>query len=239
MQNMHLFHTLTAVQSGTSVALQQCIDNRTANLRIGLRSITYTVGWYNVGPRESVSWRPSGSTDTAGTAEIEPGLYRFSHLQNFINSIGVNLILRHQHVTNQVSLQIPAGWEMQFTDGLLFLLGLDDGLHGEWLDSGIYIGDRPINLVGLKTLQVYLEQLRTTGNFVDGARSTLLATVGAGQWVGRNPLLSAFETVCFENPEFKHLTNGLISELTVTIRDDRGNLLDNHGQPISIVLEIC
>jgi len=45
-------------------------------------------------------------------------------------------------------------------------------------------------------------------------------------------------TVRFEHPEFKRLTAGMINELKFTVRDDRGRVLDNHGQPFSIVVEI-
>jgi len=38
-------------------------------------------------------------------------------------------------------------------------------------------------------------------------------------------------TVRFEHPEFKRLTAGMINELKFTVRDDRGRVLDNHGQP--------
>jgi len=44
-------------------------------------------------------------------------------------------------------------------------------------------------------------------------------------------------TVRFEQPVFKPLRNGYISELEVTIRDDSRNLINNHGQPILVVLE--
>jgi len=37
-------HTLTNVQDGAAVHLQQPINNQNGNLRVGLRSITYTVG---------------------------------------------------------------------------------------------------------------------------------------------------------------------------------------------------
>jgi len=52
-----MFQTLANVQSGEAIRLQQCIDNRGGNLRIGLRSITYTVGWNNIEDDESISWR--------------------------------------------------------------------------------------------------------------------------------------------------------------------------------------
>ena len=51
--------------------------------------------------------------------------------------------------TNVVELQVPNGWEAQVTDGLLLLLGLDDGLHGVWLESGTYIGNRSIDFAGI------------------------------------------------------------------------------------------
>jgi len=50
-----MFHTLTNVLDGAAVPLQQPINNQNANLRVGLRSITYTIGWFNVGPQEAVS----------------------------------------------------------------------------------------------------------------------------------------------------------------------------------------
>jgi len=43
------YHVLTRVEDGGTVELQQCIDNQQGELCVGLRQITYTVGWYNVG----------------------------------------------------------------------------------------------------------------------------------------------------------------------------------------------
>jgi len=97
------------------------------------------------------------------------------------------------------------------------LLGLDDGLHGVWLESVIYIGDRAIDFAGIKTLQIHLEQLNTTGNYVDGDPSTLLANVGLGRYTFGDTV-----TVRFEQPMFKHLRNGHVSELMITIRDNGG-----------------
>jgi len=54
------------------------------------------------------------------------------------------------------------GWEFQFTDGLLTLLGFDDGLRGEWLDCGTYTDDRAANCAGPKMLHIHLDQLSTT-----------------------------------------------------------------------------
>ena len=47
--NMYpLYQTLSNVQKGDAVQLQQPIDNCDGNLYVGLKSINYMVGWYNI-----------------------------------------------------------------------------------------------------------------------------------------------------------------------------------------------
>jgi len=228
-----MFHTLTNVQDRGAVSLQQHIENQNGGLCVGLRSITYTVGWYNVGPQESLSWRRSGEVEVEGTFEIPPGFYKASRLLNLLRRVGDFFILRLNHFNARIRLQINNGWEMRFTNGLLLLLNLDDGFKGTWLDSGTYDGDRAVNFAGTKRLGVDLKQLSTTNNFVDGAPSTLLAVVGLGPYSYGDT-----NTIRFETPEFKRLTRGNISELKITIHDDTGKVLDNYQQSISVVLEI-
>ena len=50
-----MFQTISNIQRGDAVSLQQYIDNRGGDLRVGLRSITYTVGWFMVREGESIS----------------------------------------------------------------------------------------------------------------------------------------------------------------------------------------
>ena len=45
-------------------------------------------------------------------------------------------------------------------------------------------------------------------------------------------------TVRFEHPEFKRLTAETVHKLEIRIRDDTGKVLDNHGLPVSLVLEV-
>ena len=138
---------------------------------------------------------------------------------------------RKSTFTKLLKLHVRAGWELRFTDGLLSLLNLDDGLQSTWLDSGTYEGDRAVS-TGTKTLSVYLQQLSTTANFVDSASSTLLAFIGLG-----NYSYGGTNTIRFGNPEFKHLIRDSISELKVTVCDDADKIIDNHQQHISLGLE--
>ena len=228
-----MFHTLTNVQDEAAVPLQQRIDNQNGNLRVGLRSINYTVGWFNVGPQEAFSWRPSGKTEIMGTIPFSPGLYSFSRLINLFSAIGINFTLRLNRVNCSAKMRVPTGWEVHLTDGLLAQLNFDNDDNG-WFDSGTYVSDRPVDLASSEALHVYLEQLNTTGNFVNGAPSTLLTVVD----ISRNPTFGSTGTVRFETLELKRLSGGFVSELKVTISDHTGAVLDNNLQPISVVLEI-
>jgi hypothetical protein len=231
-----MFQTLTNVQSGEAIGLLQYIDNRDGNLCVGLRSITYTVGWHNVSSGQTFSWRSTGWLDTAWQStvsqptvvNVDPGLWGFDLVKEVVEGTGVTLEVNRAN--GLITLTVPGGREVQFTAGLLDLLGLeDDG----WLDAGTYAGDRPVNFAPIKTLYVHLEQINTTHNVLDDAPSTLLRAVGVG-----GCYFGDTKTVSFPHAEFKRLQNGTIHELKVSVRDDKGRPIDHHAYPISVVLEI-
>ena len=235
-----MFFMLTNVQSG-AVALQEPIDNRNGNLRVGLRSITYMVGWYNVGAGESISWRAPSNNESRRSrprsTTVAPGLYGIEDLIKLLeeaaNDRSARIAISTNRLNGLLTLTVTNGWEVQITNGLLTLLGLDDGRGGRWLDSGAYDGDRPVNFTTTKSLHVHLNQLNTTKNFVDSAQSTLLTSVGIGRHA-----FGDIHTVSIQNPEFKRLCGGTSAELKVEIREDSGELLNNHNLPIAVTLEI-
>ena len=231
---------LTNVQSG-AVALQEPIDNRNGNLRVSLRSITYMVGWYNVGAGESISWRAPSNNESRRprprSTTVAPGLYGIEDLIKLLeeaaNDRSARIAISTNRLNGLLTLTVTNGWEVQITNGLLTLLGLEDGRGGRWLVSGAYDGDRPVNFTTTKSLHVHLNQLNTTKNFVDSAQSTLLTSVGIGRHA-----FGDIHTVSIPNPEFKRLCGGTLVELKVEIREDSGELLNNHSLPIAVTLEI-
>ena len=231
-----MFQTLSNVQTGEAVPLLEPIDNRCGKLQVGLRSITYTVGWYNVEPGEQFSWQEvGGMTSHTNTVPIPPGLYGVERLMEFIeestNTVGITLSVSKEN--GLINLTVGGNSEVLFTDGLLRLLGLDDGLGGQWLGAGIYTGDRPVNFAKSRELRLHLEQLNSTDNTVDGAPSTLLTSIGI-----RCHAFGDIETVRITHPEFKQLQAGSISELKVVVRGNNGEFLDNHSLSITVTLEI-
>jgi hypothetical protein len=222
-----MFQTLSNVQSGEAVPLQQCIDNRPGTLTVGLRSLVYTVGWYNVSDNQTVWWQQARKTNII---DVPPGLWSFINLKALIESrINNSFKLDVDKKSGLFSMTVPTGLVVAFSGGLRTLLGLD---NTGWLPEGAYKGVRPVNFM-TKTLHVHLEQINTTKNILDGAPSTLLGVVG----VGCHPF-GATVPVYFPNPEFKLLQGGTLGELKVYVLDDSKQKIDNHKLSISVVLEI-
>ena len=224
-----MFHTLSNVQRGEAIPLQRCIDNRDGRLSIGLRSITFAAGWYNIEKGEKFSWRFTGGSEEI--LNIPPGLYGFDRLKEVLK--GTTHTLAVSRESGLITLEVALEQEIRLSDGLLALLGLDDGLGGVWLDAGVYTGDRPVNFATRQMLWVHLEELNTSGNIADGAPSTLLACVGLGRHA-----FGDINTVRMECPEFKRLRDGTISELKVSIRDAHGKAISNQDLPIHVTLEL-
>ena len=105
-----MFHILTNVQNNESKSLQVPIDNRRGGLKIGLRSITYTVGWFNVGENQEISTRN-------GTKRVPPGLYRVTDLQTIIHEF-TSSVLDINRANGLVYLTVPENEEISLTDQL-------------------------------------------------------------------------------------------------------------------------
>ena len=170
-----------------------------------------------------------------------PGLYTFAHFKNIVRRLRSNISLSLDNASGLIKLQIPPEWVVKFTDGLLNIMGLDDGLNGQWLETGVYDGDRPADFAGPKALHIHLDQISTTENWLNGAPSRLLCLVPIVS--GRTNLITPLRfgdinAVRFQYPELKRLTAGMINELKFTVRDNRGRVLDNHGLSISVVVDI-
>ena len=224
-----MFHTLSNVQRGEAIPLQRCIDNRDGRLSIGLRSITFAAGWYNIEKGEKFSWRFTGGSEE--TLNIPPGLYGFDRLKEVLK--GTTHTLAVSRESGLITLEVAPERGIRLSDGLLALLGLDDGLGGVWLDAGVYTGDRPVNFATRQMLWVHLEEINTAENIVDGAPSTLLAGIGLGRHA-----FGDINTVRMECPEYKRFRDGTVGELKVSIRDSSGKAISNQDLPIHVTLEL-
>lgn len=220
-----MFQTITDITAGPTY-LQMPVDNRDGSLRVGLRSITYTVGWFNVTKKQVVS--------SKGVAKVvHPGLWTLQQLRSHLSSTFKDLILTPDETTGLLQIDVrPAQGNVHFSEGLLQLLGFEQ-THGLFKAGRAYSGQRPVNFSPNRLLFIHLEQLNTTDNTLNGAPSSLLAVIAVEGWA-----YGEIKTSVFHNPAFKSLRQGTLSELELEIKDDHGNRIDNHSLPVSVVLEV-
>ena len=212
-----MYQTISNIKE--SVHLKDYIDNKDNNKKVGLKSFTYTLGWYNI---KNVNVEIIGGDEY----EIPPGYYNFNDLSDYLEDIGITLDLNEKNGITTITL----------TNDVKLSLNLKNilGLPKKKLNTGeLYTGEQPVDLAIHKNIYVHLEQLNSCDNFLDGKRSTLLAVVPV-----ENKKFGDITTVRFENPEYKCLSGGTIHELELSIRDENDKKINNHNLPISCVLEI-
>ena len=101
------------------------------------------------------------------------------------------------------------------------LLGLDklvDGVSANYFsgdsNSTVYTGTRQVDFATNNMLNVDLDEINTTNNFINGSGSHLLACIGL-------PCHSYgdINTVQFQHPEYKLLQKGVLYTLSITTKD--------------------
>lgn len=187
------------------------IDNTKGNLKVGLKSITYTVGWYNIHSK---------------IRTIEPGLYSFSDLKTILEDKNALSLERNTH--NGTVTMKARGSGIDLGDTLNKIFKFPTGQHTEVTSSG------PIEALGhLRNLHVHLRQLDNKHIFKSGQPTDLLKVVRL-----ENHSFGEIRTVEYEFPEMIPLQRGMISEFYLSVKDHMNVLIDNHGLPISVVLKI-
>jgi hypothetical protein len=221
-----MFHYILNIQNNKAVPLIEYIDNRNDNVCVGIKSISYWNGLYNVQPGEYIQFLYQATVDTN---YIDAGLYNFDKLQKLFASAGAQLTV--SKVNGLVKLKVPTGYQIIISGGITKLLGFTSLVSG-WILPGTYVGDKYIDLTPIKSLYIHLDQINTSNNFFDGSPSTLIGVITV-----RNNAFGENTTIQYEHPAFRKLANGTVSELSVHVRDRRNNKIDNTNLPIDIMLQ--
>ena len=215
-------HTLTNAQLGKPCQLENYINNRGSDITIGLKSITYWIGWYNLTGKQYIATKSK-------KIDLEPGLINFNDIKEIFANEPISLSVNNTN--GYITIEITQNIEIELSSGILSLLGIVSK-HGR-LVAGRHIGDKIIDVAKPKDLRIYLDLINTATNYVDGAPSTLLEFIP----FSAKPFGKVVSHQ-FESPIFKKLANGCITELSMQITDENNVILENHGLPIIIGLLI-
>ena len=228
-----MFITLRDVSKGKPYRLDQTIESCK---QIGIRTLSMWVGWYNIYEEQSWRWasvEPRNSTEI----KIQPGLYSFSELVEVLTGQVEGFTITANKTNGLINMTIPDGYEIWLPEAICYLLGLEDD---DWIPAGEYMGDRSVEF-SPKRLLIYLKQLSTSKNIE--SKNQLLEY---SQLLGMIPISSKsfgeYTTISFDEPLFKDLNCSGINELDFDFKIEWANgkrdKLDNHSQPIDLVLEI-
>lgn len=212
-----MYQTITNINK--TINLQKYIDNRNGNKRIGLKSIRYNMDWYNI-------YNGTIRLDGKDPIKLKRGYYSFQQLADELQK--ENIVLSVNETNGIALLNTPIRLRMH--KELRNMLGFNKQLIFE--PNEIYYGSRFVDFAIYKSLYIYLEQVSTSHNYLDGAPSNLLTVIPV-----ENKEFGENISVRVENPEYKYLVNGEITELKLEIRDEDNNKIKNH-LPINCVLEI-
>ena len=177
------------------------IDNTNGNLKVGWKSITYTVGWYNIHQR---------------VGSINPGLYSFSDLKPILeDKYKISLV---QNMFNG-TVTMTAASEVDLGDALNNLFKFPTGGHSNVTSSS------PIEGLGhLRNLHVHLRQL-DFGGIKNGYPTDLLKVVR----LENRYSFGEIKTVEYKLPEMVTLQRGMMSGLDLSIKDHMNISVDNYG----------
>ena len=222
-----MFITLTQLHDEEGSHLQSVIDNKDGGLHVALRGFNYEVGYHNI--RETHAFVLDPATRQYVTHIVPSGTYTLEQLSRYLTKNVPALIVRITK-SRLAEINIKDGFAVRIEDDLRQILGIDENL----LQGGEkYVGNRPVRLpIPNKWFYIYLNQLSTNSNLVDGAPSSLLtivpATADGDGVVHTNPY----------NPMYKRLRVGDIHQLSLRVLNERGEIVDNNKKPFIAVLEI-
>ena len=224
-----MFITITDASKGKPHRLLKQVDG----CQIGIKSISWRVGWYNI--KEELEWRYTYQGQPADPITIEPGLYNFDTLVETLTGEIDGFEINVNENTGKISMTVPAEYEIWLPDPVKKILGIDD--EG-WLSTGEYIGDHSVEF-SPQRIEIYLRQFNTSKNLASCPDETL----SGSQLLGFVPLSTAgfgeYFSTTYENPCIKALQHREIHELDLDFKVvwcSRTEKLDNHNQPLDLEL---
>ena len=186
--------------------------------QISLKSIEFTVGWYNITTGDRLAVKKQ---EIIVPVPIPEGLYNFDAFKDYFNGLKLKEVkLSVSETTGKLTIVPPEGSKLKFSRKIAAMLGIGTA----WID-GKLTGERPINFAPVKSLHVHLAELDKSTNFYDGKNvtfdSSLLEIVPIGDGKFGTHVVHHFD-----NPTWKALNYEILT-LTPSVCDTAGTPIKN------------
>lgn len=232
-------HSFRMTENEETFKLAKLIHAEDSDVWIELKNVYFTVGIFNIRSRTYIQ---HGRSAIDGGPPfllekrhwIEPGRYPIDYFVNFFKNMIANgatwLKIDIDHATSKITLTLTSPYILRLGTPLLKILGFKSQPIG-----GVTVGYYKINPKNV--LYLHCEQIKTENNFLNGSPSDLLSVI---QIVGNNNSSSRFYELIYSkfNGKMKRLVNDQINELTFSIRDYEGKIVNNRGKEFFLNLDI-
>ena len=235
-QSFSKYVTLTDIRK--PITLQTPVDNSDGNLSVALVSAIYQVRRYTVQADDSikVSITVPDTQPVKRVYKIPPGNYTPSELIGKINYNVKSILKKSKYSyddgiiyfiksTGFMKLKVPEHVTLELSEQFAAHLGFEQTMFTD----NTFTGAKPY--FSSKIVYVYMDELSTDENILDGLPSTLLTVAS----IDINDKFNKMETIRFENPTFHKLRRGMIDSFNVSLIEG-GRVIGEH--PIIITLEI-
>lgn len=207
------------------VKIYNGINNQSGDLHVALCEISYSVNWINI----SKKLNNNRISEVGGKTIIIPdGYYNFCTLSK-IAFEPLNITAELNDANLFVTLKFPkAATSYDISPNLKTMLGI---ITVKTVGNTI-TGTKPINLGVNKSLYLYLNELNTTENLLNGKPSTLLEIIST-----ERSSYCERETKEYISPRYKQLTKGFFENLNLSIKNEKDELIDFNDLFIIISLK--
>ena len=203
-----MYVTLTDLQNGEPVYLTRPLSG---GLGVALCELTYYHQFYNISAAIKNNQIRNGPTT------IPDGYYNVCELDKFFQLLNTELTLHTPTGRLQLSTVKRLNLPVILNSGLAKLVGFSQEIFQPGKE---YTADKPHRLAVYRGICVHLAEVSSSDNLHNGHPSTLLRSVpveyekcGSG-W-----------TETFHVLQYKRLSSGPVTQLTISLRDTKGKML--------------
>ena len=224
-------HSFRMTENEETFKLAEPINTTNKEAWISLKNVYIDVGVFNIKRNTNIRWFELGKDGSQQNREIrwiDPGRYVIDYFKDFLNDLEW-LTIDIDHIESKITITNNSDSHYLVLDSTIQkLLGISYSELARGEHAGYYKNVE-------RVYHLCCEQLSKENNFYNGNPCCLLAIIPI---VGKNNYdFNPFFNFKLEL-QLKQLVNDRINELTFSLRDCEGKMINNRGREIILDVEI-